>query len=330
MLVLLLPSTAFCSGADIDYVEGEAWIAEQLGDEYDAQIGDHIETGDTVNTASDGYVELAQQDTIIKISSDTVFSLREKVEEGAKTDVFACVLGSAQFKIKKLTGRAPEITSNSCAAGVRGTEFTLYAGADGSSLIVVTEGRVAVQAAGKAVELAAEEGVEVELGQPPGEKFKVHRDQIDYQTWNNEKLSRLTTDPLGSIERFEQRLNSYLEEIDTRFPVYREYTVKLAREKEKLKQIEEKEGKEARTNHYRETVFPLEVETTYMYLNIRYFSLASLSLRRYVLGRMYLLLKAQYMATPQDAEYLQFLSKYQDVLHTYEEKIVPYLVEADL
>ena len=330
LLVVLLPSTVAALAADVDYTEGEVYIIEDLGDEYDARIGDSVAPGDTVTTGVEGYAELSQQNTVIKVLADTVFTLFERAQAQTKTSVMTCVLGAVSFKVQKLTGQAPEFATNSCAAGVRGTDFTLYAGADGSTLIIVEEGTVIVEAAGTSVELAPEEGVEVGPGEPPGEKFSVKRDQMDYRTWNQRALDRLTDEPLRSLSGLRRRLEHYTAEIDARHPLYLDNMQKLEQERDKLTKIEEEQGKDARTDYYSETVFPLEVETTYLYLNIRYFSLASLSLRRYVLGRMYLLLKLRYLSEPEDPTYRSFLTEYAETLDLYEQKIVPFLVDADI
>lgn len=332
IILLGLFSAGFLSAlsADVDYAEGEAIIQEKLGEEFDIQIGDVVETGDEVKTGIDGYVELLQGNAIVKISSETIFTLREKADGQEKRRVLSCILGSAQFKIQKLRGTAPVISSNSCAAGVRGTELTVFAGADGSTLILVEEGIVAVEALGELVELAKEEGVEVEPGSPPGEKFSVQRDQIDYSTWNARKLSAMMDDPITSLEKIEKRFDYYIDEIENRYPAYLEKKEALMNEREELGKIGKEKDKDAQSKYYRENVFPLEVETTYLYLNIRYFALASLSLRRYVLGRMYLFLKSRYFSNPQDQVFRSFLDHRQQVLTKYEDKIVPFLVEADI
>jgi hypothetical protein len=67
-----------------------------------------------------------------------------------------------------------------------------------------------------------------------------------------------------------------------------------------------------------------------MVINKRYFALSALSLRRFVLGRMYLLVKAQYSGVPEDPGFAEFLQVYQRIVKYHEDHIVPHLVEADI
>ena len=139
---------------------------------------------------SDGQVELNQKGVTIKISHGTVFTLMERAGSDGKTStVVSVALGSLKYKYDKMTGSEPEIRTNGAVAGVRGTEFTVFAGADGSTLIAVDSGQVDVESEGKTVQLAAAQGVEVPLGKPPGDVVPLKSDQIDYSKWNNDKLA---------------------------------------------------------------------------------------------------------------------------------------------
>ena len=85
--LIYIPLTLFPLTADVDYTEGEAIIHEKLGEEYDVQIGDTVETGDNIKTGSDGYVELLQGNAIVKISAESIFTLLEKAEGQTKRGV---------------------------------------------------------------------------------------------------------------------------------------------------------------------------------------------------------------------------------------------------
>ncbi len=329
-LSLCLLAGASAAPSDVVYSEGEATVKYRGGGVEEVYIGDAYDTGDTVTTGFDGFVELNQAGLTLKINPDTVFTLQEKEQSGEATGVFSLVLGSIRFRYDRITGREPLIQTGSCVAAVRGTEFTVFAGADGSALVVVDSGRVEVEAEGRAVQLEAEEGVEVRPGQPPGEKFVVHRDQIDYRSWNEEKLGSMLEDPLLAMERIQDRLDYYIDNVNEYFALFREYDQRLADERDILAEIQGREGDEAAGKFRREVISPLAEKRANLYINLRFYSLAALSLRRYVGGRLYLFMKARYITDPADPLYRQYRERFRDFLDGFEDAIVPHLVDIDI
>jgi len=329
LLVAVLLS-GFAVPNDVIYSEGDATVKYQEGYADDVFIGDVYDTGDTVTTGFDGFVELDQAGLVLKINPDTVFTLQEKEEQGKKTGVFSLALGSIKFRYDRITGKEPMIQTPSCVAGVRGTEFSVYAGADGSALIVVDSGLVEVESEGKAVQLTAAEGVEVQLGEPPGEKFRVPEEKIDYRSWNEDKLSKLLGDPLVSINKITQRLEYYIDNVNKYKALHTEYSERLADERKNLPARAEKEGKEAARKYSQEVIDPLSIQTFNLFLNVRYYSLAALSLRRYVGGRLYSFLKAANITDTANQTYGDYLLLHKKLLNIFESSIAPYLVDADI
>ena len=333
LTVSLLVLVLFCGFAvpnDVIYSEGDATVKLQEGYVEDVYIGDVYDTGDTITTGYDGFVELDQEGLVLKINPDTVFTLQEKEEKGETTGVFSLALGSIKFRYDRITGKEPMIQTSSCVAGVRGTEFSVFAGADGSALIVVDSGLVEVESEGKAVQLTTDEGVEVQPGEPPGEKFALKRDQIDYKTWNNEKIDRMLTDPAVAVQGIIERLRFYIENASEYYGLYEEYINKLKTERQAMADVGKKEGEEAAKKYDADVVALIRDNTRASFLNYRYYSLAALSLRRYVAGRLYALLKAKYIVNLNETVYQEFMKRYVDVLNAFELSIVPYLVEADI
>ena len=312
------------------YAEGEASVKDTAGEEFEVYIGDEVRTGDTLTTGYDGFVEMDQNGVMLKINSDTVFTLLEREEGNEKTDVFSIALGSIKFRYDKLTGREPKIQTISCVAGVRGTEFTVFSGVDGSTLIVVDKGRVEVEAEGETVELNPEEGVEVQPGAPPGEKFKKQRDQIDYKKWNEDKLNSMLQNPVDSIINLQKRMDYYIENVGEYYGLFSEYRDKLIAERAKAKEIADKKGQEEGRKYYKEVVNPIASDTGKLGLNVRYFSLAALSMRRFVAGRIYLSIKTAYITDLGNKIFVEFLENYYNLLANFEESIVSHLVEADI
>jgi hypothetical protein len=333
LAVSLLFLVVFCGFAvpnDVIYSEGDATVKYQEGYVEDVYIGDVYDTGDTVTTGYDGFVELDQEGLVLKINPDTVFTLQEKEEKGEKTGVFSLALGSIKFRYDRITGKEPMIQTPSCVAGVRGTEFSVFAGADGSALIVVDSGQVEVESEGKAVQLAAEEGVEVPLGEPPGDKFTAKRDQIDYKTWNDDKLARWLTNPEDSIQKIRDRMQYYIDNTTEYYELYEDYKRRLDAEREKGVEILKNEGVTKAHEYERENITPIEQKTLTLIFNYRYFALTALSLRRYVAGRTYLLLKSRFITNPTTTTVSVFFDQYKKLLEDFETHIVPKLVEADI
>ena len=136
-----LPSAA--QVASIDYLQGWVDLRYPSGDVVEAMIGDELEKDDTVITGDDGTATLARQGAAeIVINPNTVFSIREIDSGGQKETIMHTALGSVKFKFMRLFGIEPKISTPSSVAGVRGTEFTVYAGDEGSALFTVDSARL--------------------------------------------------------------------------------------------------------------------------------------------------------------------------------------------
>ncbi len=316
--------------ADITYTEGDASVRLKNGTQKDAEIGAVLNTGDMLKTGGDGQAELDQKGVTIKVARNTVFTLMEKAQGNQSTSVLSVTLGSIKFHYDKLTGTEPQVRTNGALAGVRGTDFTVFAGADGSTLFTVDAGQVQVEAAGQTVALTSNEGVEVPLGKPPGDKFTVQRDQINYSTWNEDKLQAMLADPETAMANIDTAMAGYIKDVNDYASLFTEYRQKLDVERQNAIAITNDKGKDEGTKYSQEVVFPLMIQTANLSLNLAYSSLAALSLRRFVAGRLYVLLKAKFITLPDDPVWTGFLSSYHSLLSEFEESIAPHLVEANI
>ncbi|MBN1697511.1 MAG: FecR domain-containing protein [Spirochaetales bacterium] len=315
----------------LDYADGEVDIRDLKGAMYEAVEGDELLVGYSVITGPDGYAEVQSDGSLIRINENTIFKLMETEKEGKKTDVLSCLAGSVYLKMKSLTEdeNGPLITTQSAVLGVRGTAFSVFTGIDGASLIAVDEGKVAVSAAGESVELAAEEGVEVRPGEAPGEKFPVLRGKLDFRTWNEARLVEFDKDPVEAIGRVKRQMDVLIAKLEEELEAHKESLYRRNEAHGKLEAFGENEKNE-REKYYKETVFPIEVETSYRYLNVRYYALSALSLRRYVCGRMYVTMKTSYINKRGNTVYEAFLRVYGEILSSYTGHVVPHLVAADI
>ena len=141
------------------------------GDELD--IGFEMETWDLLATKDDGLAELelntpGNEGSIITVQPNTAFYFASELDGAKKQTRFEMLKGSLGLKVAKVFDDGEVfVSTESVVAGVRGTEFTVTAGADGSLLVTCTEGEVSCRdtegteytaAPGQAVE-NLEEGV---------------------------------------------------------------------------------------------------------------------------------------------------------------------------
>jgi len=331
LALLMLPLSVWADDALLVYTEGEVDVDHGYGKREMAFIGDPVLTGESVITGPTGYAELERgQSTSITVQPDTIFTLEQTASEGEEREVMRCTLGSVSYRFQMMRGREPYLVTPSAAAGIRGTEVTVTAADDGSSLFVVQSGSVEVEAQGSTVTLEADEGVEVRPGEAPGEKFEVKRGGIDYSQWREARREAFIEDPVAAALALERRFNSLVAKVEELTPIYVESKRWLDYEREQMKEVEQEKGVEARKEYYREKVSPLEIESHNAFVTLRYWARTSLSLRRYVLGRMYMSLKSSYISDLENPKYREFLEVYQRILDVYEEKVVPPLTDADL
>jgi hypothetical protein len=288
--LILLAGALGAQEATVVYTEGNVYVQDHAGSRWDPEIGSELVYNDTLLTGYNGFTEVQTEGSTVRIRANSVFKLMQSEKGGQKQSVLSCMLGSVYLKVEKITGTGPRITSGSMSAGVRGTEFEVYSGVDGSTLIHVTKGRVEVASEGRLVSLDADEAVEVKLSRPPGQKYKV-REPIDFSKWNQGKYDELMKDPLGAIKNVEGKILEYAREIKNLLAEYQRILKILETEEAKRKEITEKEGKDAGQKYYIEQIIPIRNEGTLVYLNIRFNSLSALSMRRFVVGRMYLFMR---------------------------------------
>jgi len=327
--LVLFPVFIFCQSQFV-YLEGEVSIKRASGELVEAQFEDLLNYGDSVITGIDGFAELSLENSSkITIDSDTVFMLSKKEKKGEKKSIFMVVLGKIGFKFNKLLNE-PDIQTPATVAGIRGTEFTVVSALDGSAMYIVDEGSVAVESEGTLVVLNMEEGVEVPIGEEPGEKFEVKIGNVDFSGWLDEGNNQFKNDPAGVLSGVTEKLIEYSEEAATFYNHYEASFSILSEMRDNMVNIEKEKGSEAKSDYYKSEIFPKETETSNFVLNYRYYALSALSLRRYVLGSMYIDMKTEFILDSDNPVFVRFIEEYEKFLQVYEKNVVPYLVEADI
>lgn len=328
-IIILSATTALAQDASVVYLEGEPELRTAGGSTEWLDFGSTMIAGDSVVTGRNDFVELEQGEAAtIRVEPNTVFTIKEVERNGRREQVMSTSVGSVGFRFNRLAGRdEPRIGTSTVVAGIRGTEVVVYAGANGSSLFLVETGEVAVTSAGETVSLVENEGVEVPAGGPPGEKFEWLGQELDFSEWEAEKFAAFLSEPLRGVAGVQSDLYEITQLAEEYYGYYEELNAQLKDVREQLEAIED----EDEFLEFREsTFFPVQNQTGIAVLNYRYHALSALSLRRYVLGRMYLEMKTRFILNRDDPTYVQFVEKHNEILDVFEERIVPYLVDADI
>ncbi len=318
--------------AEVVYLEGLPEIYPGGGSPFPADFGDAVETGDSVVTGSSDYVELERGPSeLIRVSPDTVFTIREEDRGGKRQSVLSAAAGEIAFRFDRITGESePRLGSASVSAAVRGTEVTVYVGDEGTTLFLVESGQIAVESAETAQTVDAGQATEVGLVGQAGKPFVWDAERIDYASWNAERVDRFLDEPVTGVRTVREKLRAFAERVELLRPRYEAAYQSLEEARDRYEQIEEEDGEEALRRYQRETVRPLIEQAQAVILNLRYNALSALSLRRFVLGKMYMNMKSRYIFDQDAAEYREFIGIYNDTLEEFEERIVPELVPADI
>lgn len=332
ILLLLVAGAVAAQDARVEYVDGFPELRKAQGGTDFIDFGMELQSGDSVVTGRDDFVELSQgADSSIRVEPDTVFTIREVETSTGRQTVMSNSVGSVSYRFGRLAGREPRIGTTTVVAGVRGTEVTVYAGADGSAMFLVDSGEVEVTSAGESVSLTEAQGVEVPAGGPPGEVFEIIGRAIDFSTWSGEKQEEFLADPVGSLRGLEAQLQNYYGELIVLQSLYTEKRAEYDAAYADLEDAVERFGRESdEAEMIREVVGPLGQEATVLAFNIRYYALTSLSLRRYLIGQMSVEMKTRYILDRENPAYTEFVALRDSILEEYESRITQHLVAVDI
>jgi FecR-like protein len=335
LIILFLISVPFIYANEIvsiSYIDGWVDIKEGSGDIYEAMIGDEVMAGNSIMTDEDSYAELVEKSSrsTYNLSPNTVFTVREMETEGKKQNVLACTLGEVAFKFKRAGTLEPLIATNSTVAGVRGTEFKVYAGLDGSSLIAVRRGLVEVESEGVTVALGKNEAVEIKPGEAPGDKFSLKGRPLNFNAWNGEKKKEFLKNPAESLKAVEKRLDYYNSKVEELYPIFLEWDQQRREELREFEKIKKEKGIDEAKKYRNSILFLTMNNASNLILNVRYYALSILSMKRYIVANMYADIKTRYINKLDDPVFKDFEKVYKSVLEKYEKITIPQLNETDI
>ncbi|MFP4642810.1 MAG: FecR domain-containing protein [Spirochaetales bacterium] len=330
-MLMFAATAAGARDAETVYVEGFPERRSGSGVLDDLFFGDRVRSGESVITGRGDRAELELDDgSSIVVRADTVFTVREVDEDGRSRSAFSSSRGSVTYSLDGIRGRSSRIQSANATVGVRGTTFTVYAADDGGSLFLVDSGRIAVEAQGEEVELGENEAVEVDAGATPGEPFEVLRGEIDFSGWNNGRVNAVLENPVAAAEGAYRRLEEIVSELERAIAEYEPVREELRAEREAAEEVREEAGEDEFEAYYRDRVRPLESIAPRRYLNVRYWALSALNMRRYVFGRMYTILRSHNIMNPDARDVVAYREVHDRALQLLSDHVHDYLILEDI
>ncbi|THB65780.1 MAG: hypothetical protein D6B26_03465 [Spirochaetaceae bacterium] len=315
----------------VTYIEGEPEL-RRGSRSLALDFGEELNSGDTIYTGLDDLVELEQgTGNTISVLPDSVFSVQDVATGDQVQRRLTAARGGATFRFSR-PGGSRFIGTATTAAGVRGTEFTVFASSDCAAFYVVHKGQIEVESQGQSVQVAANQAVEVAPGEPPGEVISWLGKTLDYSefsSWNQKRIDTFLENPQATITGITEELVSLANDMEKTYMEYQASQSQLSAAREEMKRLQQ-EAEESDFQEYRQTVvFPLMTNTGNLFLNYRYFALSALSLRRNVGGSLYVQAKARLLLEP-DSLWKEYMEDHALLVSQFEQRIVPMLNEGDI
>ena len=208
---LMLPFMA--AAVEVDYVSGDVQYRHLKEEAKDLDVGMTLVSGDIVETSENSEAILRDGESEIFISENASFTISEKYEEGKKRSTFILFLGRMKFKLGKSGEDEPDIQTQTVNLTIRGTEFEVGSGYDGSTIVTIDEGSVAVQGEQSELVLEEGEGTEVGFGEEPSEKFEVLTRVIDYGAWLQSSQEAVEGNESALLQQVQYRFDAIAQEI---------------------------------------------------------------------------------------------------------------------
>jgi hypothetical protein len=189
---------------------------------------------------------------------------------------------------------------------------------------------VELTAQGETLSLGANEAVEVPAGQAPGEKYTLLGASLDFSAWNDSKMTDFLKDPVTGIQRVERQLAYFRDEMRKLEPIYEKDRIEAEKLVEELNSFRAAGDTENADKVWKILFGELNERQLTVYLNIRYYALSYLSMRRFVLGGLYVEMKSRYILNQEDPVFQGFFDVYSKIVQDYENTIVHRLNDADI
>ncbi|HEB31992.1 MAG TPA: hypothetical protein ENI15_14145 [Spirochaetes bacterium] len=278
IIVLFFALTpAFLFSVEVDWVSGNVTYSHLKGEWKDLDIGMNLAAGDIIKTGMGSEVSLREVDFEIYIQENSTFTISEKYEDGDRKSSFMLFFGRMKFKLARSGKKEPEIQTQTISLTIRGTEFEVGSGYDGSTLVLMSEGSVTVKGDKSELVLMQGEGTEVPFGEEPTEKFEVITKVIDWDKWFNTSQESIKGNEIVFLNKILVRFQA----IDAKIKDFERIRAVSLKEKEVLlkKRDESKEkGNMDEASGYSKKAGEVSKKAFHSIVNIRFLALSSIGL----------------------------------------------------
>ncbi len=228
LLILLAPPCLF--PVQVGFLKGKVSYSHLGSGWKTVKVGMELIPGDMIKTGPSSEVSLTDDVNEITVLENSTFTVSEKYENETQKQSFMLFLGRMKLKLGSGGKGEPEIRTQAVNLAVRGTDFEVGSGYDGSTVVLLKDGRLAVAGPSRELVLEAGEGTEVPFGEDPAEKFTVMTRVIDWNNWfvlSKESVKGNEADLLA-------RILLRFEEIRNQIASYEELRASSLKEKEDL------------------------------------------------------------------------------------------------
>jgi hypothetical protein len=190
MALLILASADLFADNTISMTVGDVKLQAQGSSAWqNVKTGQKIKVGDTIQTGLKSFAEIDASANTIRIQPKTKVKFTMDMIDEKPQSSLSLFTGSVNCKMDKLKKGKDgyNVNTPSSVCSVRGTEFDVAAGADGRTVLQVTDGTVEFGGMSKSVMVAQNQESGVNMGGEP-EPVKIIKRQ-DWEKWANESSS---------------------------------------------------------------------------------------------------------------------------------------------
>jgi hypothetical protein len=209
--LILMP--VYAGAVTVDWVSGDVTYSRQQGAYQALDVGASLSAGDRVKTGFNSDATLLDNGSEIHILENSEFTVSERYVGEKRKPAFLLFLGRMRFKLGKSGEEEPDIHTQTVNLTIRGTEFEVGSGYDGSTIVLMNEGTVEVKGADQSLVLTQGEGTEVAFGEEPTTKFRVMERVIDWTQWIDESRDAVKGNETALLSRIRTRMQGIRSEI---------------------------------------------------------------------------------------------------------------------
>jgi hypothetical protein len=275
LFIVLIPLCLY--PVEVDFVKGNVTFSH-LGSGWKAvKVGTELVSGDMIKTGPASEASLTEEGMEIRVLENSTFTVSEKYENESRKPSFMLFLGRMKFKLGSGGEGEPEVQTQAVNLTIRGTDFEVGSGHDGSTIVLLNQGRVAVAGPSRELVLETGEGTEVPFGEEPVEKFEVMTRVIDWNAWF--VLSKESV--IGNEADLLSRVLLRFEDIEKRIAGYEELRAASLKEKEehiRRRDAFQKAGRKDEAVEYSRLAAGKSRIAFHSVVNIRFLALSSIGL----------------------------------------------------